>query len=85
GSDGVWPSREAGTLRTASATSRLVSSDAATAPTSRNADPGGVVPAAWRQSGRPSIEGLNRPEARVYQMDGDQFSVVMIVDEKLNV
>ena len=40
-----------------------------------------VVPAA-----NPSpIEGLNRPDARVYQMDGDHLSVVMIVDESLDV
>ncbi|HEY0782348.1 MAG TPA: hypothetical protein VGE98_07840 [Thermoanaerobaculia bacterium] len=40
-----------------------------------------VVPVA----GPSSIEGLNRPDARVYQMDGDHLSVVMIVDESLDV
>jgi hypothetical protein len=34
---------------------------------------------------RGSIEGLNRPEARVYQLDGPHMSVVMIVDDKLDV
>jgi hypothetical protein len=40
-----------------------------------------VLPAASRSS----IEGLSRPEARVYQIDGPQMSVVMIVDNKLDV
>jgi hypothetical protein len=34
---------------------------------------------------RGSIEGLSRPEARVYQIDGPHLSVVMIVDDKLDV
>jgi len=35
---------------------------------------------------RSSVEGLrSRPEARVYQIDGPQMSVVMIVDDKLDV
>jgi hypothetical protein len=34
---------------------------------------------------RPSIEGLSRPEARVYQLDSPHMSVVMIVDGKLDV
>ncbi len=34
---------------------------------------------------RPSIEGLSRPEARVYQLDSPHMSVVMIVDSKLDV
>ena len=34
---------------------------------------------------RPSIEGLSRPEARVYQIDSPHMSVVMIVDGKLDV
>jgi hypothetical protein len=33
----------------------------------------------------PMIEELNRPDARVYQIDGGNLSVVMIVDEKLDV
>lgn len=32
-----------------------------------------------------AIEGLNRPGARVYHMDGEGLSVVMIVDESLDV
>jgi hypothetical protein len=40
-----------------------------------------VLPAASRGS----IEGLSRPEARVYQIDGPHMSVVMIVDDKLDV
>jgi hypothetical protein len=43
--------------------------------------PSGVLPAASRSS----IEGLSRPEARVYQIDGPHMSVVMIVDAKLDV
>ncbi|MBV8199215.1 MAG: hypothetical protein JOZ15_01195 [Acidobacteria bacterium] len=41
----------------------------------------GILPA----SSRPSIEGLSRPEARVYQLDSPHMSVVMIVDAKLDV
>ena len=32
-----------------------------------------------------AIEGLNRPGARVYHVDGEGLSVVMIVDESLDV
>jgi hypothetical protein len=32
-----------------------------------------------------AIEGLNRPGARVYHMDGEGLSVFMIVDESLDV
>jgi len=32
-----------------------------------------------------AIEGLNRPNARVYHMDGEGLSVFMIVDESLDV
>ncbi|HEV7667662.1 MAG TPA: hypothetical protein VGS22_03995 [Thermoanaerobaculia bacterium] len=57
--------------------------------------PGGVIPA--RLDGfvgldRPSpaavesaVEDLGRPNARIYQLDGERLSVVMIVDEKLDV
>jgi hypothetical protein len=41
----------------------------------------GAMPAANRSS----IEGFSRPEARVYQIDGPHMSVVMIVDDKLDV
>ena len=34
---------------------------------------------------QPVVEELGRPEARVYQFAGDDFSVVMIVDETLDV
>lgn len=33
----------------------------------------------------PTLEGVNRPGARVYHMDGEGMSVVMIVDETLDV
>jgi hypothetical protein len=33
----------------------------------------------------PTLEGVNRPGARVYHMDGEGLSVVMIVDETLDV
>lgn len=33
----------------------------------------------------PTVEGVNRPGARVYHMDGEDLSVVMIVDESLDV
>ena len=32
-----------------------------------------------------TVEGIDRPDARIYQYDGDQMSVVMIVDESLDV
>jgi hypothetical protein len=41
--------------------------------------------AALPAASRPSIEGLSRPEARVYQLDSPHMSVVMIVDDKLDV
>ena len=51
-----------------------------------------MVPPGWAgasavqaSSSRPSIEGLSRPEARVYQIDSPHMSVVMIVDGKLDV
>jgi len=37
------------------------------------------------QPGMTTVEGLDHPKARVYQLRGDHMSVVMIVDEKLNV
>ncbi len=43
------------------------------------------APAVLPASSRSSIEGLSRPEARVYQIDGPQMSVVMIVDARLDV
>ena len=33
----------------------------------------------------PTVEGVNRPGARVYHMNGEDLSVVMIVDESLDV
>jgi len=36
-------------------------------------------------SGQPVLEDLDRPDARVYQLGGDDVSVVMIVDETLDV
>ena len=47
--------------------------------------PGMMPSAAQPASSRPSIEGLSRPEARVYQIDSPHMSVVMIVDDKLDV
>ncbi len=32
-----------------------------------------------------AVEDLGRPDARIYQLDGERLSVVMIVDEKLDV
>ncbi len=32
-----------------------------------------------------AVEDLGRPDARIYQFDGERLSVVMIVDEKLDV
>ena len=45
-----------------------------------------VLPAAYvGETGDPSLEEGGRPGARVYHMDGDGMSVVMIVDESLDV
>jgi len=46
---------------------------------------GGVVPAAYGREADPALSGTSRPGARVYHMDGDGMSVVMIVDESLDV
>jgi hypothetical protein len=35
--------------------------------------------------GAPAIEGVDRPHARVYEWAGDDLSVVMVVDESLDV
>jgi hypothetical protein len=43
----------------------------------------GVVPAEF--SRQPVFEDLDRPDARVYQLGGGDVSVVMIVDETLDV
>lgn len=44
-----------------------------------------VLPAALNGDDLPTVEGVNRPGARVYHMDGEGMSVVMIVDESLDV
>jgi hypothetical protein len=44
-----------------------------------------AAPETLPASSRASIEGLSRPQARVYQIDGPHMSVVMIVDDKLDV
>jgi hypothetical protein len=33
----------------------------------------------------PALDGLDRPRARVYEWGGDDLSVVMVVDESLDV
>jgi hypothetical protein len=65
----------------ASATSTAAPGGVGAAPTAGIAGIAGILPA----SSRPSIEGLSRPEARVYQLDSPHMSVVMIVDAKLDV
>jgi len=45
---------------------------------------GSVLPAAYGGEADPSLQ-VGRPGARVYHMDGDGMSVVMIVDESLDV
>jgi hypothetical protein len=47
---------------------------------------GTVMPAAYAGGvDLPSSQGVDRPGARVYHMDGDGLSVVMIVDESFDV
>ena len=47
---------------------------------------GAVLPAAFAGDAEmPAVEGVNRPGARIYHMDGEGMSVVMIVDESLDV
>lgn len=61
------------------------------APQSTSAMTAAVAPAATQRSAPATaaepaaIEGLNRPGARVYHMDGEGLSVFMIVDESLDV
>ncbi len=87
-SSGSPPSTQAGQeMRAASAFAASAAGPGAPgAPGPRRMPPGwaaaaGIQPA----SSRPSIEGLSRPEARVYQIDSPHMSVVMIVDGKLDV
>jgi hypothetical protein len=52
--------------------------------------PGGVMPARFDRLPSPAavesaVEDLGRPNARIYHLDGERLSVVMIVDEKLDV
>jgi hypothetical protein len=62
----------------------LLAARPAAAPTAFN-NPA-VVPAALSGGELlPTIEGINRPGARVYHMDGDGLSATMIVDENLDV
>jgi hypothetical protein len=63
--------------RTPHSTSALAAAVAPAAVQHAAASPAGAEPA--------SIEGLNRPGARVYHMDGEGLSVFMIVDESLDV
>lgn len=51
---------------------------------------GGTVPARFDRfqptaAVESAVEDLGRPDARIYQLDGERLSVVMIVDEKLDV
>jgi len=47
---------------------------------------GAILPAAFSGDAElPTVEGVNRPGARIYHMDGEGLSVVMIVDESLDV
>jgi hypothetical protein len=56
----------------------------ATAPSALRAA-AAVLPVAFNGDDLPTVEGVNRPGARVYHMDGEGMSVVMIVDESLDV
>jgi hypothetical protein len=52
----------------------------------RAATASNIVPAALTDDAEPpTVEGINRPGARVYHMDGEGMSVVMIVDESFDV
>jgi hypothetical protein len=52
----------------------------------RAATASNIVPAALSDDAEPlTVEGINRPGARVYHMDGEGMSVVMIVDESFDV
>ena len=39
----------------------------------------------WTSEASPLIEAIDRPQARIYQLGEDDLSVVMIVDESLDV
>jgi hypothetical protein len=64
--------------RTPQSTADIGGRTAAVAPAVQHA----AAPAAAEPA---AIEGLNRPGARVYHMDGEGLSVFMIVDESLDV
>jgi hypothetical protein len=93
----VSPSAEAGqagqTGEDMRATAELAASAAEPGGPGSQGGPGPrMMPPGWAgasavqpASSRPSIEGLSRPEARVYQIDSPHMSVVMIVDGKLDV
>lgn len=55
------------------------------APASQFVAARGGLPVALPAADRSAIEGLDRPGARVYRLDGPHMSVVMIVDDKLDV
>jgi hypothetical protein len=45
-----------------------------------------VLPASQQADfGEPVVEGVNLPDARVYHMSGEGLSVVMVVDESLDI
>ncbi len=80
-------------MRATSALATLAATAAEPGGPSGQGAPGpGMMPPGWAgasavqtAASRPSIEGLSRPEARVYQIDSPHMSVVMIVDGKLDV
>ncbi|MEP7011926.1 MAG: hypothetical protein ABJC13_16500 [Acidobacteriota bacterium] len=61
--------------------------DAAPLAASDGAGGGGAMPARFEAPAavESAVEDLGRPDARIYQLDGERLSVVMIVDEKLDV
>jgi len=55
------------------------------APLAERAAANPAAPAAAVTAPGPTLEGVNRPGARVYHMDGEGISVFMVFDESLDV
>jgi hypothetical protein len=87
GESGVGRTRQSGP-RAAAALFALVLALHPSSTARSPVEPGSVaVPRLLRAAGpaAPAIEGIDRPDARVYEWGADDLSVVMVVDESLDV
>ena len=77
------PGDEAHLRRGASLIAEATPPEATPAALTAGSPAGGMLPASETAADVPIVEGVNRPEARVYQMESDELAVVMVVDESL--